>query len=84
MSNFSADIKHPITGKKVEAIFLDGHFEGREYGVLIESLDQVYREKDIEMWPEEEEIMAYPFFIGVITGLIIGMIIAIIVDIKCK
>lgn len=33
MSNFVKTTKHPVTGKFEEAIWLDGFFGGRRYGV---------------------------------------------------
>jgi len=55
MSNFSRYIKHPVTGKKVLASFLDNHFGNRQYGVVIvgsKDTDKIYKEDEIELYEE--------------------------------
>jgi hypothetical protein len=56
MSNYTKNIKHPITGEKVKANFLDDYFGKHEYGVFIvgsKDTDPVYREEEIEVLPDE-------------------------------
>jgi predicted site-specific integrase-resolvase len=50
MSCFTANIKHPITGKKVKANYIDDYFGKHKYGIVLvgsNDNDPVYREEDI-------------------------------------
>lgn len=57
MSCFTANIKHPETGKKVKANFIDDYFGKHEYGIVIvgsKDGDKVYREEEIERLEDDE------------------------------
>ena len=49
MSNYTGYVKHPVTGEKVEAIFLDDYFGKHEYGVKIVGEEKVYRGDEVEI-----------------------------------
>jgi hypothetical protein len=55
MSSFTANVVHPITGKKVKATYLDNYFGLHKYGVvLVGDDDTVYREEEIEKLEDDE------------------------------
>ena len=57
MSCFTANIKHPETGEKVKANFIDDYFGKHKYGIVIvgsKDTDKVYREEEIERLEDDE------------------------------
>ena len=47
MSNFTIPTVHPVSGKTVNAMWLDDHFGRHLYGIQFEGEEKVYRASEI-------------------------------------